>query len=108
MDEIKKIPPPAKFSEEGFAKTLGAVASSVAECRGLLNVIRVAKGAGSSMKHNQLYQLSLRRFRDSARDIAARVETLSDLFGSEVRDSIMESLGCSWVESEKRVNFGKA
>ena len=108
MDEPIKIDPPDKFSEEGFSSVVACIASTVSECRGLLKVIQAAKTAGPSMKHNSLYQLSLKRFRDNARDIAARVCTISSLFGESVRDDILSSLGCTWIEKEQRVNFGKA
>lgn len=83
-----------------------AVSKLIHETRGLLGILKSVKGLEEKPAENQLYRITLKRFRDNCLRLASYLEACSILVGDDERDRILGKNGCSWDTEKKRVSLG--
>ena len=83
-----------------------AVSKLVHETRGLLGILKSVKGLEDRPAENQLYRITLKRFRDNCLRLASYSEACALLSGDGERDRILGKNGCSWDTDKKRVLLG--
>lgn len=93
-------------SAEGRGAFESAASKLVHETRGLLSILKSVKGLEGEGSENQLYRLTLKRFRDNCLRLASYMEACSMLAGVGERDRILQKLGCRWDDAKRRVSIG--
>lgn len=101
MGNLSDKPQPDTAAFESAASKL------IHETRGLLGILKSVKGLENKDEgqENQLYRITLKRFRDNCLRLASYMEACSLLAGDGVRDGILKKNGCGWDASKKRVSL---
>jgi len=82
------------------------VSQLIHETRGLLGILKSVKGLENDGAENQLYRITLKRFRDNCLRLASYMEACSMLAGDAERDRILKANGCGWDDGKHRVLLG--
>lgn len=85
-----------------------AVSKLIHETRGLLGILKSVKGLENKDdgQENQLYRITLKRFRDNCLRLASYMEACSLLACDGERERILKKNGCSWDDEKHRVSLG--
>ena len=95
------------MEEKSDAGLRSRFSSLVHEARGLLSLLKSVKGRlGQKMRDDQLYRMTLRRFRETGIRLATYADAFALVFGDEKRDDLLRENGCTWDGAKSRVDLG--
>lgn len=91
---------------EGLSAFEARATKLIRETQGLLSLLKSVKGLDVGGKDDQLYRITLKRFRDNCLKLAAFMEACSLIAGVGERDRILRNSRVGWDPAKKRVLLG--